>query len=404
MQETSVKNFPTPSALSLVALTALSLLVACTEAPPPPAAEVRPIIQGNQLRFPAGHPQLSLLKSTAAVQATTLSVDLPARLVWNEEHTQRIYAPFAGRVTQIRADLGQTVTRGASLLSVSSPEFGAAQADAAKAVSDAKVTDKALARQKELFEAGIAARKDLEMAEADAARARAEAERATARTRLYGGGQLVNQQLTLTSELNGVVVERNVNPGQELRSEQSGPGMPALFVVTDPSQLWVQIDAKEADVSTLKPGATFDLLVQALPGQVFKGKVVAAADFIDPNTRTIKIRGAIANPQRLLKAEMLGTARIQRQLGQGVIVPATGVFLRGTQHRVFVETTPGTYEVREVILAYEGSKESVISSGLAVGDKVVTENGLLLAREFRMAADLPKKNPMAESAQPAAVQ
>jgi len=218
---------------------------------------------------------------------------------------------------------------------------------------------------------------------------------------LYGGGHQVNQQLTLISDLNGVVVERNVNPGQELRSEQSGPGMPALFVVTDPSQLWVQIDAKEADVSTLKPGSSFDLLVQAMPGQVFKGKVVAAADFIDPVTRTIKIRGAIANPKRLLKAEMLGTARIQRNLGQGVVVPATGVFLRGTQHRVFVESAPGTYEVRDVDLAYEGAKESVISSGLIVGDKVVTDNGLLLAREFRMAADLPKKSAMLEASQPA---
>lgn len=403
MQETPVKNFALPSAFSLFALTAATLLVACTEAPPPPAAEVRPIIQGSQLRFPPGHPQLSLLKTTAAVQATTLSVDLPARLVWNEERTQRIYAPFAGRVTQIRVDLGQAVSKGASLLSVSSPEFGAAQADAAKAITDAKVTEKALARQKELFEAGIAARKDLEMADADAARAQAEADRANARTRLYGGSHQVNQQLHLMADVSGTVVERNVNPGQELRSEQSGPGMPALFVITDPSQLWVQIDAKEADVATLKPGSTFDLLVQALPGQVFKGKVVAAADFIDPNTRTIKIRGAIANPQRLLKAEMLGTARIQRQLGQGVVVPASGVFLRGTQHRVFVETAPGTFEVREVVLTYEGAKESVVGNGLAVGDKVVTDNGLLLAREFRMAADLPKKNPMAESEQPAAV-
>jgi cobalt-zinc-cadmium efflux system membrane fusion protein len=264
------------------------------------------------------------------------------------------------------------------------------------------LSDKALRRQRELFDAGIVARKELEQMEAEALRAKAESERANAKTRLYGGTHAVNQQLNLASEIRGLVVERNVNPGQELRSEQSGPGMPALFVVTDPSQLWVQIDAKEADVSTLKPGSSFDLLVQALPGQVFKGKVVAAADFIDPVTRTIKIRGAIANPNRLLKAEMLGTARIQRNLGQGVVVPATAVFLRGTQHRVFVEVAPGTYEAREVILGFEGAKESVVNSGLSVGDKVVSENGLLLAREFRMATDNPKKIPVVEAAQPAA--
>jgi cobalt-zinc-cadmium efflux system membrane fusion protein len=71
---------------------------------------------------------------------------------------------------------------------------------------------------------------------------------------------------------------------------------------------------------------------------------------------------------------------------------------------VFVESAPGTYEVREVVLTYEGAKESVISSGLSVGDKVVTDNGLLLAREFRMAADLPKSNPLTEMAKPATAQ
>lgn len=368
----------------------LLVLAACSEAPAPKAAEPQPIMQGKQLRFPPGNAQLAMLKTTVVTAAESITVDLPAHLVWNEERTQRIYAPLAGRVNRILVDVGQTVAPGAPLLSLSSPEFGLAQADAAKALADLQLSDKALRRQRELFEAGIVARKDLEQMEAEAQRAKAESERANAKTRLYGGSHTVNQQLTLTSEIRGMVVERNVNPGQEVRPDQSGPGVPALFVVSDPAQLWVQIDAREPDIVSLRPGATFELIVPSLPGKTFQGKVAAASDFLDPTTRTIKVRGVVANPERLLKAEMLGTARISRKWGEGVMVPATAVFLRGTSHWVFVQSSPGTFEPKEVKLGYEGAKESLVTSGLSAQDVVVSENGLLLAREFRIAEEAAK--------------
>ena len=277
---------------------------------------------------------------------------------------------------------------GTQLAQLASPDFGIAQADTAKAQGDASFTQKTVQRQRELFEAGIIARKDLEQAEADANRARAEVSRAEARTRLYGGGGgSVNQQLALSANINGIVVERNLNPGQEVRPEQSGVGVPALFVVTDPTSLWVQIDARESEIGTLKVGSSFELVVPSLGGQKFEGRVTAAADFIDPATRTIKVRGVVDNKARTLKAEMLATARIERQLGSGVVVPAGAVLLRGAKHSVFVQTQAGVFEPREVELGYQGPREVVISRGLEVGEQVVSDNVLLLARQFRLAQE-----------------
>ncbi|EER57647.1 efflux transporter, RND family, MFP subunit, partial [Acidovorax delafieldii 2AN] len=112
-----------------------ALLAGCGEAAAPaaPAEAAPPVVQGTQLRFPPDHPQLALLGVSEARPSTQIAVDLPARLVWNEERTQRIYAPFAGRVAAIRADLGQTVKAGAPLALLASPDFGQAQADTAKA-------------------------------------------------------------------------------------------------------------------------------------------------------------------------------------------------------------------------------------------------------------------------------
>jgi cobalt-zinc-cadmium efflux system membrane fusion protein len=383
----------------------LTLLTGCSEAPTPAALPAAPIVQGNQLRFAAGHPQLALLGLTAAAPVKTITVELPARLVWNEERTQRIYPAFAGRVMAIKADVGQAVKPGSLLAQLASPDFGMAQADTMKAQADSRLTQKSLARQRELFEAGIIARKDLDLSEADATRAQAEVNRADARTKLYGGSGVVNQQLALSASINGIVVERNLNPGQEVRPDQSGPGVPALYVVTDPTSLWVQIDARESEVGTLQPGATFELVVPTLPGQKFEGYVTAAADFIDPATRTIKIRGLVSNAHRKLKAEMLASARIERKVGAGVIVPATAVLLNGARHLVFVQTEPAVFEYREVTLSYQGPKEIAISRGLEVGEQVVSENTLLLARQFRIARDdtktMEKKAPTAAVAETA---
>ena len=358
---------------------------ACTEAPTPAPEAPAPILQGGQLRFASNHPQLALLGLAAAAPGKAITVELPAKLVWNEERTQRIYPAFAGRVMAIKADVGQQVKSGTLLAQLASPDFGMAQADTAKSQADVGLTQKSLARQKELFDAGIIARKDLDVAQADAARAQAESQRAQARTKLYGGGGGVNQQLGLSTNISGVVVERNLNPGQEVRPDQSGPGVPALFVVTDPTSLWVQIDARESEIGTLKIGSAFELVIPSLGGQKFEGKVTAAADYIDPATRTIKVRGVVANPNRVLKAEMLATARIERILGAGVVIPSQAVSLLGTKHTVMVQTAPGVFESREVGLSYQGPKDTVVSRGLEAGEQVVTENMLLLVREFRIA-------------------
>jgi cobalt-zinc-cadmium efflux system membrane fusion protein len=375
-----------PGACIALALCAALALPGCQQASPPPAEPepAPPVLQAGQLHYASGHPQLALLAVTEARPASALRVDLPARLVWNEERTQRIVPAFAGRVAAIRADLGQRVQAGATLALLASPDFGQAQADTAKAHADQVLAQQALERQRELFAAGIVARKELEQAEADAARAHAESARALARTQLYGGGAGVSQQLALRSGIDGVVVERNLNPGQELRPDQGGP---ALFVVTDPRSLWVQIDAREGDLDSLRPGDSFTLQVPSYPGETFTGRVTATADAIDPTTRTLKVRGLVPNADRRLKAEMLATARVNESRSGGVVVPAEAVTLTGATHTVYMQREAGVFEPRTVTLGHEGPRDAIVATGLSAGDKVVTQNVLLLARQFQMLAE-----------------
>jgi membrane fusion protein, heavy metal efflux system len=382
--DTPIKRYSAAAGLAVVVILMYAWL---SQEPAQRAATPEPIVQGQQLRYPSGHPQLALLTTTAAERANSVNIDLPARLVWNEERTQRIYPAFAGRVTQLKADVGQTVKIGQVLATLASPEFGAAQADTAKALADARLASRTLARQKELLDAGIVSQKDFDQAEADDARAQAEVNRAQARTRMYGSANAVNQQLGLAATVAGVVVERNLGAAQEVRPDQAGPGAAPLFVVTDPRSLWVQIDAHEADIASLKPGTKISLSFANLPNQSFEASITATGDFIDSNTRSIKVRGIIDNSARLLKAEMLGTARIQRQLPAGVMVPASAVQLNGKEHWVYVETERGVFEPRQIKVGYEGAHTVLITEGVQPDELVVKENSLLLASEFKYAAE-----------------
>ncbi len=375
-----LRPFARPLAIALAAAS----LAACQDKPEPVAAAPQPIIENQALRYPAGHPQLGLLVLAEAVPAQSIPVDLPARLVWDETRTQRVYPAFAGRVTRIAADVGQTVGAGQLLAQLASPEFGAAQADNARAQADAQLARQALQRQRELFEAGVLARKDLELAEAERARAEAEVARAQARTQLYGSSAGVNLQLGLRADIGGTVVERNINPGQEVRPEGSTA---PLFVVSDPRTLWVQIDAHEADVRALRPGTKLRLVVPVLGEQGFEARVSAVTDQIDPGTRTIKVRAVVDNPQRLLKSEMLAQAHYERAVSGAVQVPASAVFLHGKQHHVFVHSAPGVFAPRDVRLVHADAHKALVGEGLKAGEQVVAQNGLLLARELRLAQE-----------------
>lgn len=168
---------------------------------------------------------------------------LSGRLVWNEDKTVRIFPQLGGRIQSIAVDVGNTVKTNQPLAVLSSPDYGQALADARKARADAHVARQALERNRQLHEAGVVAEKDWQLAEASAVSARAEAERAS--RRLAGLGGDGDGSYVLRAPLAGVVVERNLNPGMEFRPDQVGV---PLFVLTDPTSLWIQIDAGEADL------------------------------------------------------------------------------------------------------------------------------------------------------------
>ncbi len=347
----------------------------------------RPRLENGRIVFPQDSPQLGSFTTEPVRESAPQQLRLSGRLVWDENRTVRLFPAFAGRVIHILVKAGDRVKPGQTLAMLASPDFGQAQADARRAQSDFALAEKNLSRLRELYAAGVSPRKELITAEADYARAEAELARASGKIRLYGGGsESVDQNLALASPIEGIVVERNINPGQELRPDLQLANSPAMFVITDPSRLWVQLDATESQLASLKRGQTVRLHSSAWPGESFEATVEAISDFIDPGSRTIKVRGSVINRDKKLKGEMFVTAEVPDAQRTFLQLPEKALVLSGGSYYVFVEESPGRFAWSEVKI--EGVRDGVagVVSGVDLDQKVVVEGTLLLHRLYRQLA------------------
>ena len=351
-----------------------------TEAKPAAASTANP--KTRELRFPQGAPQLSFIKvEKVELLPEPLLDPLSARVAYDENHTVRIASPIAGRVTKILVQPGDTVSAGQPLVEIDSPDFAQAAADVAKARADLQLKEKAYSRSKELYEAEVIARKEFENAESDLAQSKAEHGRALQRLRNLDPkqGDHGATLYVIRSPIAGIVSERNLNPGTEVRPDAQNP----LFVITDPTHLWVIVDLPEINLGALRAGQDVYVEVDAYPNQQFPARVATVGEVLDPATRRVQVRCVLENPKRLLKPEMYARvtplAGTQAKLPR---IPNSSLLTEGLYSFVFVQTEPGVFMKRQVTLGLQGRNASYVKQGLADGDQVVTGGALLLNSEL----------------------
>jgi len=340
-------------------------------------------VEQGEIIFPSGSRQLAALTVEAAEGSRPTALHFPGRLTWDENVTVRVFPEFSGRVVSISAEVGQTVARGDRLARIASPDYGQAQADAHKATGDFILAERTVRRTRELFGHGAAARKDVESAEAEYARSKAEKQRAESRLALYGEtATSIDHLYALRSPLAGVVAERKLNPGQEVRSDQMLANAPQffapLFIITDPSRMWIVLDVAEADVGRFQRGQLLHIESQMVPDRTFEAVIDWISQFVDPTTRTFHVRGIVDNAQKLLKVETFVNVTLTSAATDGVDVPDSAVFLDGDKFFVYREEGPGHYRRREVTVATQHDGKAVVMAGLRVGDHVVTHGCMLL--------------------------
>jgi cobalt-zinc-cadmium efflux system membrane fusion protein len=335
----------------------------------------------DTLHFDVNAPQLSFIRiMPVRAYPEPLVEPLNARIAYDDNRTARVFSPVAGRVVKILVETGKQVKKGDGLLVLDAPDFALAVADASRADADLLRKQDAFDRAKLIYDAKGLARKDLESAEADSRLAQAEAVRAHARlANLNGNAEEIAGQYVLRAPQAGLISERQVNAGSEVRPDAANP----LFVITDPAHVWVQVDLPEQEMGKVQVGQDVIVQVDAYPGESFTGEVTVIDGALDPVTRRMQVRCEIDNPNQKLKPEMYARvspiADVHSSLPR---IPNTAIVTQGLYSYVFVEQSPGVLQRRKIALGLQGHEDSYVKDGLRPGERVAVTGALLLNAEL----------------------
>jgi Cu(I)/Ag(I) efflux system membrane fusion protein/cobalt-zinc-cadmium efflux system membrane fusion protein len=300
------------------------------------------------------------------VQAIHRLIRAVGRVDYAEPNISLVTLKFEGWVEKLFVNsTGRPVRRGEALLEIYSPDLVSAQQEyllALKAkdlTGGSGLTVLASAREK-LKLWGIADRQveDLE------------------RT-----GE-IKRTLTIYAPMSGIVIEKEVLNGQKVMPGEN------LFKIADLSTVWVLGDIYEYELPFVKKGQEALILLSYFPGETFSGQITYVYPYLNPETRTIRVRVEVKNPELRLKPEMYANLEIHVDYGTKLAIPADAVLDAGVKNIVFVDKGDGYFEPREIKLGAKGEGVYEVLAGIAEGEKVVTSANFLIDSESSLKAAL----------------
>jgi membrane fusion protein, heavy metal efflux system len=346
---------------------------------------------------------------TVGLQSIAGVIPATGKVLVTEDRVAIIGPVHGGRLVRLYAGQGSNVKKGQKLADLESADIDQAEADYLKALADyenarrtsaaeVKFAQATYDRTKVLYEKTITAGKNLQAAEHDLEVAKASAESSVAGTRsaltaarrhllILGLKQsdidaLKNKPdspvlFSLTSPITGIVVERNATIGATVGSDAN------VFKIIDLSRVWIDANVFEKDLERVRRGQEVKVLVTAFPGSSFSGRVILINSVVDPETRSVKVRTEVPNPDGRLKPDMFANVAIITDLHRASIsIPQSAVLNDGGKTVVFVAEGSG-YKKRQVTAGIQSNDRVEIIDGLNAGDKVVVKGNYLLLQQSK---------------------
>lgn len=282
----------------------------------------------------------------------------------------------SGRIVEIDARLGDTVTKGQLLLKVQSQDIAQAFSDYRQAAADEALAKAQLDRSKILLEKGAIAKKDEEVAEDAEIKAKVTLETTIEHLKLLGADlDHPSSIIEIHAPVSGVITDQQVTAAAGVKTLDNSPN---LFTISDLSKVWIICDVYENDMSFVHLGEFADIRLAAYPNEVLKARIANVSPTLDPNIRTEKVRLEVENSGRL-RFGMFVTATfhgLQKQLH--ATVPATAVLHMHDRDWVYAPAGNNQFRRMEVVGGnmLPGGLQEIVS-GIQPGQQVVS-NALVL--------------------------
>jgi cobalt-zinc-cadmium efflux system membrane fusion protein len=338
------------------------LVLALFAAPAALAAENLPLTAAQKTN-------LGIATVAAATQTAGPALTYPARVTLPPASVRVVAAAGAGLVTQLHVQAGDSVKRGAPLVTLSMPGLADAQNALTQAQLKSQLAASNAARDQKLFAEGLIAESRLRATQSETQSARASLAAAQTTLSMLGAGKVSGSTITLTAPIAGVVLESAAEPGGRVDA-----GM-ALMKVADLSKLALEIPLSTAQSRQVAVGQS--VTVADSPAS---GRVTALLPQLNAS-QSVLARASLADPQGLLRpGQSVQVALAGAQSAQGLAVPAAALVWKANLPYVFVETAQGFTPTLVKLLRQNASQAEV--SGLAAGSRVAVKGVAALKAQW----------------------
>ena len=390
----------------LILVIAVSILAGCKRTPNPAATQANSAAANVAAQQASDKAIETEIITTAPISGV---VTATGKILVPEDRTAVIGPVNEGRIVKLYAGQGSKVRKGQKLAELESADIDQAEADYLKALADSenakrsaaaeiKLAQQTYDRTKALYEKTVVPGKNLQSAEHDLEVAKATAENNAASTKatltaarrhllILGLNDAAIDALAtkpglaatfaLNSPIDGTVVQRDATIGATVGTDAN------LFKIIDTSRVWIDADVFEKDLARVRNGQGVKVTTTAFPGTTFSGRVIFIDTVVNPDSRTVKVRTEVPNPDGRLKPDMFCNVEIITDVnGTAISVPQAAVLDDSGKKIVFVAEGNG-YKSRQVQLGIQSGDRVEVIDGLKAGDRVVTKGNYLLLQQSK---------------------
>jgi len=186
---------------------------------------------------------------------------------------------------------------------------------------------------------------------------------------------------TIKAPISGFITDKNVTQGMQYTNANTDAD--GFFTIADLDQVWVLANVFESDIANVKLGYQADITTLSYPDKHFRGVVDKVFNVLDPDSKALKVRIRLPNPDYLLKPEMYAQVRIlNTEKNKELAVPANAIIFDKDQHFVLVYKSRTEVDTRPVTVTKTVGDVSYVTGELKPKDVIVTKNQLLVYDEL----------------------
>lgn len=287
-----------------------------------------------------------------------------------------IAPPFSGRVTKVHLKLGMKTVPGTPLFEMASPDFTEIQKSYLQAKSELSSAKANLDRQIDLFDHGVAAKRDVEEAQTHYDMQKQEYDNMASNLKLYGIEQdnfSLGQNLIVRSPIAGEVIVNDIVQGHYLREDDEPRAKIAQL-----NKVWVVGEVKEKDVNFISDLEEAKITLSAYPDRELTGQIFHIDEIVDESIRSVRVLIECDNSEGMLKPGMYVSVKFIDHEKSSLLVPLKSVLQFNDRSFVFVEVEKGKFMRRYIETGTSIDDKIIVTKGLDAGETIITEGAFYL--------------------------